>query len=133
MEEKAVFKAAKDGDIAKIHTLLAAEPELVWALDKQKSTPLHWAAYKGHPGAIEVLLDAGAEIDAQSENFTWGTTPLHAAANGNHREAAAALIRRGADINALKADGSGSTPLNEARTQNSSSVARLLRESGATD
>jgi ankyrin repeat protein len=132
MREKEFFKAVKAGDEAATRTLLADEPGLINARDADKSTPLHYAAWKGHAGVIEILLDAGADIGAHNENDHWGTTPLHAAAHANNKDAAAVLIRRGANVNAARAAGSG-TPLAETRVHNATAVAKLLREAGATE
>ena len=40
-------------------------------------TPLHWAAKSGHEKVVEVLLKAGAKIEAKDKD---GMTPLHLAA-----------------------------------------------------
>jgi len=132
MNERAIFKAVKDGNLAEVQQLLAQDARLVNARDKDQSTPLHWAAWKGHAAIVEALLDAGADIAAHNENGHWGTTALHAAAHGNQRAAAEVLVRRGADVNAAKAGGPG-TPLAETRIHNAAAVARLLRESGAVE
>ena len=132
MQEKAFFKAVKDGDIEGVRHLLSAEPELVHVRDGDSSTPLHYAAWKGHAAVIDALLDAGADIQAHNQNDHWGTTPLHAAAHGNRKDAAAALIRRGADVNATKPSGVG-TPLAETRVHNATAVAKILKEAGATE
>src|SRR5579862_7333319 len=102
-----MFRAVKAGDAAKVGELLATDPALLHARDSDDSTPLHWAAWKGHAEVIHMLLDAGADIQAHNKNGHWGTTPLHAAAHGNQKAATDALIRRGADVNAVKADGKG--------------------------
>jgi ankyrin repeat protein len=132
MQDKAFFKAVKDGNLAVVRELLLAEPDLVHVRDGDQSTPLHWAAWKGHPEIIDMLIDSGADIGAHNENGHWGTTPLHAAAHGNRKLAAEALIRRGADVNAQRAIGKG-TPLAETRTHNATAVAKLLRENGAIE
>jgi len=130
MSERLFFKAVKDGDLEAVKSLMDGDPALVHARDANKSTPLHWAAWKGHAPIVEALVAAGADLHAHSENDHWGTTPLHAAAHGNQRAAAAALIRLGADVNAVKPSGSG-TPLAETRAHNAAAVAKLLIEAGA--
>ena len=42
-------------------------------------TSLHWAATLGQPDIVKLLLDAGANVDADS---SWQGTPLNAAASG---------------------------------------------------
>lgn len=57
--------ALRDGDVEAINRLLATED--VNAADIHGWTPLHFAAQDAHPGAVERLLDAGADIDALIE------------------------------------------------------------------
>ena len=54
-----IIKAAKAGDIAKVRALLGTDRDLVNALDTDGSTPLHCAAWKGHPEVVALLLSAG--------------------------------------------------------------------------
>jgi len=127
-----MFKAVKDGNVEAVKALAAAEPALVHAEDGEKNTPLHWAAWKGHAAVIDALLDAGADIERQSENGHWGTTPLHAAAHGNQKLAAETLLRRGANVNSVKPSGTG-TPLAETRVHNATAVAKILKAAGGTE
>lgn len=54
------------------------------------------AARQGDTSAVERLLAAGANVDAQDEG---GQTALMAATYGNHRETARVLVEAGADVN----------------------------------
>ena len=74
--------------------LLAAEPGLLAWRDEDGSTLLHYAAWKGLVEVAEALLDAGAEVDAESRNGHYGGTPLHAAAHGNQAAVATLLLAR---------------------------------------
>lgn len=56
--------------------------------------PLHYAAASGSLKAVQMLLDAGADINAKSAN---GTTPLMMAARENKAEVARYLLQKGAD------------------------------------
>ncbi|PWW78932.1 ankyrin, partial [Tuber magnatum] len=58
---------------------------------------LHRVAMEGHHHLIELLLDAGVEIDRQTPDRR---TPLQAAAYGGNPEAMMYLLHRGADVNA---------------------------------
>ncbi|EJT71658.1 hypothetical protein GGTG_10912 [Gaeumannomyces tritici R3-111a-1] len=62
-------------------------------------TPLHLAAQAGDRAAALVLLDAGAEVNAETGG---GLTPLCAARAGGHDEVADLLIERGADAEYAK-------------------------------
>ena len=64
-------------------------------------TPLHWAAYDGHPDVVELLLARGADATALNDD---GTTPLHYAAWNNVPEVADLLLDWGADATALNDD-----------------------------
>jgi ankyrin repeat protein len=127
---KAIIRAAKNGDLATVKAILATDPSALNAVDKEGSTLLHCAAWKGHVELVRLLLDAGAPINATSQNSHYGTTPLHAAAHANNRAVAQMLIERGADLKAKNL--SGRTPLGETALHKATAVANLLREHGAT-
>jgi ankyrin repeat protein len=120
-----IIKAAKKNDVPTLSACLAANPALLHVIEPDGSTPLHCAAWKGNVAAVEALLDAGADIDAESQNDHYGTTPLHAAAHGNQKEVAAILIARGANLKAVNMH--GRTPLDETAIHNATAVAKLLR------
>lgn len=127
--EKAMIKAAKTGDIAKLNELLDSDPALTNARDTDGSTPLHCASWKGIVPVVELLLKRGAEVNATNQNDHWGDTPLHAAAHGNQKAVAELLIANGADVNRVSAY--GRTPLQETEFHKATSVAKLLKEHGA--
>ena len=123
---KEIIKAAKSGDLAKAKVLLATDAQLVHARDTDGSTPLHCAAWKGHQEVVALLLEAGADVNAQNHNEHWGTTPLHAAAHGNQAGIAQLLIEHGAEVNAR--DLNGKTPMHHTTFHNAKAVARVLQK-----
>ena len=123
--EKAVIKAAKNADHEALRQLIAADPTLLEARDKDGCTPLHCAAWKGLPETVALLLDLGAHIAARNQNDHYGDTALHAAAHGNHREVVALLLERGADRYA--SNPAGRTPLDETEFHKATAAARLLQ------
>jgi len=126
--EKQMIKAAKKGDVAAVQHLLGIDKALVDARDKDGSTPLHCAAWKGHAAVAKVLLQAGADVNARSRNEHYGDTPLHAAAHGNQAAVVKLLIDNGAKLGA-KNQG-GRTPLGETEWHNASAAAKLIRAAG---
>jgi ankyrin repeat protein len=128
--EKDFIRAAKNGDLAKIKEILAADPALVnTARDKDESTGLHCACWKGHIEVVKLLLEAGADVNAINKNDHWGFTPLHAAAHGNQGAIAELLLTHGADVNAL--GGGGMTPLGHTTIHNATAAAKVLKTHGA--
>ena len=126
---KGIIKAAKSGALAEVKALLATDPQLVLARDTDGSTPLHCATWKGHLNIVALLLDSGADVNAQNRNGHWGTTPLHAAAHGNQAAIAQLLIDRGAAINAR--DLNDKPPMHHTTFHKAKAVAKLLQQYGA--
>ena len=60
-------------------------------------TPLHRAAIEGSYECIQLLIDLGANVNAQDE---YGWTPLHDAVFHGHVNCAAVLINAGANLEA---------------------------------
>jgi len=105
----ALMSAAASGLLEVVEALLAhgADPSAATALGE---TALHFAALarpsKENAGIIDALLDAGAQVDEETNE---GVTPLMAAAMAAYPETIQALIARGASVNARTA--TGRTPL----------------------
>jgi ankyrin repeat protein len=121
---KEIIRAAKSGDAERVSSLLANDKSLVKARDKDGSTPLHCAVWKGHQQLIALLLKAGADVNAQNENDHWGTTPLHAAAHANQAAIAQLLIDHGADVQAT--DREGRTPMFHTTFHKARAVVKVL-------
>lgn len=65
-------------------------------------TPLHHAAHAGHVEIIELLLEAGAAVDAPALN---GGTPLMRAIQSSRPSCVDVLLKAGADVNAVNKTG----------------------------
>jgi ankyrin repeat protein len=123
---KEIIKAAKKGQTEMIRVLLEQDPKLVHVRDSDGSTPLHCATWKGHTDVVALLLNAGADVNAENQNDHWGTTPLHAAAHANQVAIAQLLIDHGADLNAK--DLTGQPPMHHTTFHKAKAVAKLLEK-----
>jgi ankyrin repeat protein len=125
---KLMIRAAKKGDVVEVMRLLALDPSLVEARDKDGCTPLHCASWKGNLDVVRAVLDAGADVAARNHNEHYGDTALHAAAHGNQPAVVELLIERGAKVNARNP--AGRTPLGETEWHNARAAATVLENAG---
>jgi ankyrin repeat protein len=123
-----VFEAAGLGAEERLDELLSHEPALLDAKAADGFTPLHFAAFFGHPGAARILVERGASVSAVADN-PMKVQPLHSAAAANCDEIVELLLEHGADPNAKQA--SGSTSLDAARQNGNDALAELLIRAGA--
>ncbi|KAK1790186.1 hypothetical protein P4O66_014104, partial [Electrophorus voltai] len=79
---------------------LKNHPKQLAARDESGATPLHYAASRGHPCAIKLIVEVVGlhELNATDEE---GNTPLHWAVQKGQRGSCAALLDLGADPNIL--------------------------------
>jgi hemoglobin len=91
----------------------------------EDQTPLHMAARRGNLAVAQVLLGAGAALEARDKK---GETPLRRAVNCGHLEFVSLLLAHGADVNTR--DRHGRTPLQAARRPE---MVALLRDHGAVE
>ena len=138
------------GDVATLRQLLAAHPGLVRERSgrEHRSTLLHYVSANGveqerqktPSNIVEIttlLLDAGAEVDAQSEAYGGGCTALGLAATSIHPEKAGVqlalletLLARGASLE-LKSGGNGHGIVHGCLANGQPAAARFLAERGA--
>jgi ankyrin repeat protein len=119
--------AVNAGDLALVQTLLSGGAN-VNELDLF-GTPLHGAAARGYVEIARVLIDAGADLEAEVVASQDKSHPLHSAASGGHVAMAALLIERGAKVDSR--DSRGYTPLIVAITNGRAETAQLLLNAGA--
>jgi ankyrin repeat protein len=124
----AIFAAAMLGDVDEIARLLSANRSLVTAVSPDGWFPLHLAAHFAKTGAVQTLLNHGAQAAARSTNALHNTA-LHAAAAGRAVEAGRLLIEHGADAGAVQHG--GWTPLHAAAQNGDVEFARALVDAGA--
>jgi ankyrin repeat protein len=154
----AQFEAAVDaiiiGDIATLEGLLRANPSLVGARSTRKhhSTLLHYVGSNGVEGfrqrtpknivkVAEVLLDAGADIDATADMYGGGSdtlglaaTSIHPVTAGVQEELMVFLLARGASLGGQKGAAAWSKLINACHANGRPGAAEFLaRRADALD
>jgi len=129
-----VFEAAAVGDTSRVAELLQTDQDLPRAYAHDGFTALHLAAFFGHDEVVRLLLDRGADPNAESRN-EMHVQPLHSAVARGHQGAVELLLQHGANANARQPG--GWTPLHAAAAGGYDIIARLLlaysAEPGATN
>jgi len=141
----------KAGDLGKVRGALEENFLLASQRLANGETPLMTAVYRGHGDIVDVLIDAGAEIDVFAAAATGrlndlrrtvsdgtvntfaydGWTPLHLAAFFGHLDNARLLLDAGADAHAVSRNSLKNTPLHAATAGRHAAVALALLEAGA--
>lgn len=107
----ALHIAASKGHVEAAKMLISSRLFIdVDARTQMQRTPLHWAADNGHFSVTELLLEAGAEVDAVDED---GNTPLHLATERSFADVCSMLIVGGASLELTNKQ--GKTPLQLAK------------------
>lgn len=119
--------AAMKGDKETVKTLLKQGAD-VGVAQGDGMTALHWAAERGDAELAQLLIVAGANVQAVTRIGLY--TPLHLAAKSGSADVAKLIINAGADVNA-KSDPSGATPIHLAALSGSATVINLLADAKA--
>jgi ankyrin repeat protein len=143
--ETALHTCARAGQAASAKLLIARGASVDPGESWRGQTPLMWAAAEGHPETMQVLIDAGAGVNARSTVVVWerqrtaeprdkwlpagGLTPLLFAARDGCAACATVLVAAGADVDLV--DPEGHTPLVLALMNGHFDVAGALIEAGA--
>jgi uncharacterized protein len=126
-----VFEAAAIGDVDRLRVLLDADPPLSTAWSDDGFTPLHLAAFFGHPEAARLLVERGADLEARSTNeqVALDAAPMHSASAAGQLEVCRVLLDAGADVNAVQHG--GYTALLDAAANGNDKLVEFLLERGA--
>lgn len=128
--------ACSQGFVPVLKVLLKCKDININATDKNKTTPLHYAAFYSHRGCVATLLEHAKEnfkvdicevmLNARDKE---GSTPLHKAAFKGDQSIVQLFLEAGADIDA--ADNEGATVLHKAAFKGNSAIMNILLERGA--
>ena len=121
-----ICSAAGLDDAARVKALLNDDPTNATTEQPYAMTPLHWAARAGSVACADMLLDAGADVNAFTKVHR---APLHLAAEANQEAVLRLLVRRGANVDLQ--DRKGRTPLHRAAYEGCVATAEALLELGA--
>ncbi|KAL1436839.1 hypothetical protein MTO96_049239 [Rhipicephalus appendiculatus] len=124
--DAALLDAAKKGNLARVMKLVTTENINCRDSQGRNSTPLHLAAGYNNLEVAELLLENGADVNAQDKG---GLIPLHNASSYGHLDIAALLIKYNTVVNAT--DRWGFTPLHEAAQKGRTQLCALLLAHGA--
>ena len=128
-EDSPLLDATKHGDVVAVRSLLegGADPDVARG---DGLTALHLAAQQGSLEIAQLLIEAGANVEAKTR--IGAHTSLHLASGGAHASVVRALIDAGADPTAMTSR-TGVTPLPlAAKALNGESTVRALLEHGVT-
>lgn len=121
-----IHEACVQGDVAEVKRLLDAG-EYVNQITDAEQTLLHVAAEWGNTEVCEVLVNAGADLEAQDD---WGDTPLYRAcltgACNKDMDAAVFLVSQGASL--THENSRHITPLGVARMEGDKKDVQVLQE-----
>ena len=123
-----IFEAAATGQTARVQELTSQNKSLANAFASDGFMPLGLAVFFGHPETVEVLLKAGANVNATTRE-TMKVTPLASAAAARQIGIARVLIAHGANINAQAEN--NFTPLHEVAARGDLEFATLLLDHAA--
>ncbi|CAF1097038.1 unnamed protein product [Didymodactylos carnosus] len=104
-DNRALFEAVNNQEYDKVLDLLQKGIDPCIA-DEHQRTPIHIASTKKNSAIVKILIDFGADIDAQD---SLSNTPLHLACVTGRLDVASILLKSGANVFAL--DNSGITPM----------------------
>lgn len=147
------FNAATQGDVAKVKSMLQADPLLAAAKDANGLSVILKATYYGKKEVVDQLLASGAELDVFEAAATGqtrrlrdliatdpslvnaynvdGFTPLGLAVFFNRAEAVNKLLDAGTDVNLPSRESMKVAPLHSAAAAKRNEIAHVLLARGA--
>ena len=115
--------SARYGDTEDVRLALKENVAVNVAEEDGNNTALHMASGNNHLDILQILLDAGADVNAKNKE---DNSPLHWACLNGHVQAVLMLLKAGANPSAL--NGLGRTPVDEALTKEHIEVLAAVNE-----
>ena len=100
-----LHNAACRDSVVEIKAILESGHVSVDKVNRAGMTALHAACFHGRANAVVLLLEHGADINAQSRIYCKNATPLHLAIARGHKQIARVLVDAGADVTLADHDG----------------------------
>ncbi len=125
--KESLFRAATDGDLVQVKTLLG-QGVAAQAADERGVTPLFMAAKNGHRNVAALLLEKGASVNHPRHD---GVTPFMIAIQEGHPEIVALFLEEGTQVNVRAPLVAGITLLHVAAHQGNQEIVVLLLKHGA--
>lgn len=148
-----IIEAIKTGDVARVHEMLDADPQLAGSRNENGVSAVLLATYYGRNEIAAALIERGAALDIfeasavgraerveeilkarpelVNEYADDGFTPLGLASFFCHGAVAKLLIERGADVNAASRNTQRVAPLHSAVSRRQTLIAEALLAHGA--
>ncbi|XP_053718857.1 histone-lysine N-methyltransferase EHMT2 isoform X1 [Synchiropus splendidus] len=124
-----LYQAAKQGEVHRVLLMLMEGLDPTYQPDSQnKRSALHAAAQRGQLELCYILIQAGAQVDAQDKDTR---TPLLEAIINNHAEVSRYLVQNGATVYHVEEE--GYTGLHHASKQGNLEIVSMLLETGQVD
>ncbi|CAG8397932.1 unnamed protein product [Penicillium salamii] len=92
----ALYLAAFNGHEHEVHSILGMDKSDINTPDDTTTYPVMWASLNGHDRVVKLLLDEGADVNAQGGEYG---NSLQAACSGGYAKIAHMLLERGVNIN----------------------------------
>jgi ankyrin repeat protein len=121
-------EAAATGNARRLKTILGQSRTRLNTPTGEGFTPLALAAFFGHPDAVKVLLEKGADVNLRGPS-RFANTALDAAVSGDHADVVRILLAARGDPNA-RSEGNY-TPLHKAAAHGNLEIVGLLLDGGA--
>ena len=127
-QEPDFYESCALGRSERVKDLLAQDPKLVGSNSADGFSGLSLAVFFGHLEIAKILVDAGADVNRQSDNAI-RVTPLHSAVESGSVPLLELLLAHGAKPDPVEF--LGATPLHSAAARGSREMVEKLLEAGA--